>query len=57
MSDTLYPNTPPAIKSALFSLINKDFKSEADKNLNNFLLDTLNDCEKAFSKFEIDKLK
>lgn len=55
--DSDYPNTPKAIKSALFSLINKDFKNQADKNLNDFLLDTLNECEKAFAKFELEKLK
>lgn len=57
MPDTQYPVTPEVIKSALFSLINKDFKSQADKNLNDFLLDTLNECEKAFAKFELEKLK
>ena len=57
MTDTQYPATPEVIKSALFSLINKDFKTQADKNLNDFLLDVLNDCEKTFSKFELEKLK
>lgn len=56
MPDTQYPATPETIKSALFSLINKDFKNQADKNLNDFLLDVLNDCEKAFAKFELEKL-
>lgn len=57
MPDTQYPATPPIIKSAIFSLINKDFKTQADRDLNDFLLDTLNECEKAFSKFELEKLK
>jgi hypothetical protein len=57
MTDTLYPNTPENLKLALFSLVNKDFKNQADKDLNDFLLDVLNECEKTFGKYELEKLK
>jgi hypothetical protein len=57
MIDTLYPNTPEQIRLALFSCINKNFKTKADKELNDFLLDILNECEKTFSNYELEKLK
>lgn len=46
----LYPNTPEAIKNALFASIIRDFKTPADKGLNDFLLDVLNECEKVFGE-------
>jgi hypothetical protein len=52
-----YPHTPQTIKDALFSCIIIDFKNQADKNLNDFIFDTLNECEKVFSQYELEKLK
>jgi len=54
--DSNYPNTPKQIKDTLFSCIVKDFKTAEDKALNDFLLDTLNACEKAFSKYLLSKI-
>lgn len=53
--DSDYPNTPKIIKDALFSCIIVDFKSPEDRRFNDFLLDTLNACEKTFA--ERNKIK
>lgn len=55
--DSNYPHTPPQIKQAIFSCIVSDFKTPEDKLLNDFLLDTLNACEKAFGQYSISKIK
>lgn len=53
--DSNYPHTPKVIKDALFSCIIIDFKTPSDKTLNDFLLDTLNECERVFG--ERNKIK
>jgi len=45
-----YPHTPKVIKDALFSCVIRDFKTDNDKKLNDFLFDILNECERVFSE-------
>jgi len=52
---TTYPNVPQEIKDAVFALIITHPTSQADKDLNDFLLDLINDCERAFTKHQKEK--
>lgn len=44
----MHPTIPPVLQEAIFSLMNKDFKTEYDKKVNNFLLDVYNECKNFF---------
>lgn len=48
-------NIPESIKNILFTFMLKDFKTEADKELNNAILDAANLLDKAFGQWQINK--
>ncbi len=48
--------TLEVIKTALFSLMNKDAESPSEKSLNNLVLDTFNECQKLIAAINLEKL-
>lgn len=53
---TLYPAVPQEIKDAIFSQIIVHPTCQADKDLNDFLLDVINSCEREFIKHQKEKV-
>ncbi len=48
--------TLEVIKSALFSLMNKDAESPNEKSLNNLILDSWNESQKLIAAINLEKL-